>query len=143
MPDLVRAPAQHRTPASRNPDLKPSTESGPVSSGYRYAPPYPAVRGSAQLRLYTRHCQVFFFFFFFLCYVFFCKFFFSSKTDSNCPTKHEVTFCLQFSPLHMPAQTLQSPSLFQIWVFGLCHLNSRNKKSQYCFSSCPPNSICH
>ena len=42
MPDLVRAPAQHRASASRNPDLKPSTRSGPVSSGYRYAPPYPA-----------------------------------------------------------------------------------------------------
>ena len=38
MLDLVRAPAQHRTPASRNPGLKPSTRSCPGSSSYSHAP---------------------------------------------------------------------------------------------------------
>ena len=43
MLDLVRAPARHRTPTSRNPGLKPSTRSCPgSSSSYSHAPPGPA-----------------------------------------------------------------------------------------------------
>ena len=43
MQDLVRAPARHRAPTSRDPDLKPSTELCPSSSsGYRCTPRHPA-----------------------------------------------------------------------------------------------------
>ena len=42
MPDLERTPDQHRTPATRIPDLKPSTNSSSGSSSHSRTRPRPA-----------------------------------------------------------------------------------------------------